>query len=109
MQLQSIIEHLETAGLEVELIGDGELEINQVSSLLNSQADNISFLSDKKRLSELASSSAGVVILRQEHAPLTEATKLVVIDPYYAYAKVAQLLNPSHSEVIGVHSTAVVA
>ncbi|MEA3405390.1 MAG: UDP-3-O-(3-hydroxymyristoyl)glucosamine N-acyltransferase [Pseudomonadota bacterium] len=109
MQLQSIIEHLESVGIEVELIGDSNLEITQISSLLASKSDNISFLADKKRLSELESSLAGVIIVRKEHVHLTAATKLVVIDPYYAYARVAQLLNPAHPEAIGIHSTAVVA
>jgi len=108
MQLHSIIEYLESVGIAVELVGDAHIEVNQIASLLASGPDNISFLSDKKRLSELESSLAGVVIIRQENAHLTAATKLVVHDPYYTYAKVAQLLNPIHVETVAIHSTAVI-
>jgi len=109
MQLRSIIELLGELGVTVELEGDIQLEVKQISSLLKSNIDNISFLSDKKRLSELESSQAGVIILRPEHAHLTSATKLIVENPYYVYAKVAQILNPIPSESTGIHPSAVVA
>ncbi len=109
MQLDSIIEYLNSVGIETEVLGDTDRQIQQIASLLAAGSHNISFLSDKKRVNELKATQAAAVLIRAENVESTEVTRIVVADPYYAYAKVAQLLNPVAQETEGVHASAVVA
>lgn len=109
MQLDSIIEYLNSVGIETEVLGDTDRQIQQIASLLAADSHNISFLSDKKRVNELKATQAAAVLIRAENVESTEVTRIVVADPYYAYAKVAQLLNPVAQETEGVHASAVVA
>ena len=109
MQLSTIVDHLRSLDIEVEVLGDTSQDIEQIASLLSAKACNISFLSDKKRLNELVETDAGAVLVKTEHADSTQKTRLVVNDPYYAYALVAQLLNPVHQEPAGINAGAVIA
>jgi len=102
MQLIALVEHLNLLGIETDLIGDETIEIDQVASLNLAQYSNISFLSDKRRVNELKTTNAGVVLLRKEHVSFSDSTRVVVSDPYYAYAVAAQLLNPVFQEPVGV-------
>ena len=109
MQLKKIVEHLKSANIEVEVIGEaGSVEIQQIASLLSANTSQISFFSDKRRINELAQTKAGAVLLKAEHAEFTGGCKVIVNDPYYAYAIVAQLLNPVKVEPVGIHATAVI-
>lgn len=106
MQLQAIIRYLNDADIAVEVQGDSEIEICQVSSLANACEGNISFLSDKKRINELETTRASVVIVQRTYAEKCKHTCLIVDNPYYVYAKVAQLLNPQPQYAPNIHASA---
>lgn len=110
MHLSTLIEHLESAGIRVDLKGSAEVEVMQVSSLLKAKKGNISFLSDRKRIKELEACQASAIILRAEHADSCQQTCLIVENPYFVYAMVAQYLNPApHYEPGIAHSAAISA
>ena len=109
MQLTSIVEHLTSAGIEAKVMGDKQIDIHQIASLHDADQQNISFLSDKKRLNDLRTTKAGAVLIKEAHHLETQVTKVLVEDPYYAYAVVARLLNPISKEPKGIHTQAVVA
>lgn len=109
MKLQAVVEHLQQAGITVELHGDAAVEINQVASLGKARQGQISFLSDRKHLERLQTSQASAVILKPQYAELCPQNGVLVDNPYYAYAKVAQLLNPPPAFSVGVHPSAVVS
>ncbi|WP_373017086.1 UDP-3-O-(3-hydroxymyristoyl)glucosamine N-acyltransferase [Thiomicrorhabdus sp.] len=109
MQLKAIVDYLKEAGIAVEVRGTDTVEINQVASLVNATKGNISFLSDKKRLHELKSTQASVVISHASHAEYCQQTCLIVDNPYYVYAKVAQFLNPEPEFKPGIHDSAIVS
>ncbi|MDX1348248.1 MAG: UDP-3-O-(3-hydroxymyristoyl)glucosamine N-acyltransferase [Thiomicrorhabdus chilensis] len=94
MHLSTLIEYLESAGISIDLKGSADVEILQVSSLLKAKKGNISFLSDSKRIKELDACQASAVILKAQHAASCQQTCLIVENPYFVYAMVAQLLNP---------------
>jgi len=95
VKLRNIVNQLQQLGVKVELIGLGEVDIQNVSSLNNSCATKISFFKDKKYLSYLEETSAGAVILAPTYQTFCHHTSMLVVeDPYYVYALVAQLLNP---------------
>jgi len=93
LNLNELADFLTEQGLEVTLIGNGSQEICQVSSLAHAQADQITFFNDPKRHQELNTTQAGAVILKPEFQALTTANCLLVSNPYYAFAKVSDLLN----------------
>ncbi|RUM91799.1 MAG: UDP-3-O-(3-hydroxymyristoyl)glucosamine N-acyltransferase [Thiomicrospira sp.] len=107
MKLKNIVNYLKEAGIDVELKGDDSINVDQVSGLVEAQPNHISFLSDSKRLHELEATSAGVVLINPKFESLTTATRLLVDNPYFAFAKVSQLLNPE-SFLAGIHASAVV-
>lgn len=94
MQLITIVEHFNDLGLEVELVGSSEVTIQQVASLETATANQISFLNDKKYVHFLEKTQAGAVILNRANSAVCPVPHLIVDNPYYAYALVAQLLNP---------------
>ncbi len=107
MKLQTILEHLEKQGIDVEFLGDSSHQVNQVSGLSEASPEHISFLSDTKRMGELEASQAGAVILKPEHRDITSTNRLLVSNPYYVYALTAQFLNPLNFEP-GIHSKALI-
>ena len=114
MQLSYIINQLESFGVQVDFVGSGQTEILQVAGLDHAQPNHISFLNDKKYLSSLRDTHAGAVILSPTYRDNCTVARLIVDNPYYVYALVAQILNPNPIE-IGIHcdstvdSTAVIA
>ncbi len=94
MKLRDIVSQLQQLGVKVELVGSGEGDIQNVSGLNESSTTKISFFKDKKYLSSLEKTNAGAVILDSAHQAFCHVPMLVVQDPYYVYALVAQLLNP---------------
>ncbi len=114
MQLSYIINQLESFGVQVDFVGSGQTEIQQVAGLDHAQPNHISFLNDKKYLSSLRDTHAGAVILSPTYRDNCTVARLIVDNPYYVYALVAQILNPNPIE-IGIHcdstvdSTAVIA
>jgi len=94
VQLRDIVNHLQKIGVKVELIGSDLGDIQQVAGLDRANAQQISFLNDKKYLSSLEKTAAGAVILESTHQSIGKVPMLVVENSYYVYALVAQLLNP---------------
>ncbi len=94
MKLRNIVSQLRQDGIEVILIGSKNVDIQAVSSLNNSNETKISFFKDKKYLSSLKETCAGAVILAPAYQAFCPVPMIVVQDPYYVYALVAQLLNP---------------
>lgn len=91
------------------VIGDGSTLIRRVASLVNAKAGDISFVSDSKYQKAVVSSKASAFILKQAHADLTAAPRIIVDNPYAYFAKVSAYLNPVSVEPVGVASTAIVA
>jgi UDP-3-O-[3-hydroxymyristoyl] glucosamine N-acyltransferase len=93
---------------ELALHGDGEVRIEGVSTLARAGRGQLAFLANSRYRSQLAGSSAGAVVMRQEDAGDAPGTALIAKDPYTAFAKIAALFDtkPAHSP--GVHASAVI-
>lgn len=92
--------------------GDSSLVIRGVGTLTSAQADQLSFLANPRYRSQLATTTAGAVIVREGAAvegsdkvpPLLTAT-----DPYVAFAKIAALFERRITATPGIHPSAVVS
>lgn len=91
------------------VIGDGSILVHRVSSLANAKAGDISFVIDSKYQKAVASSGASAFILKQAHAEITAAPRIIVDNPYAYFAKVSAFLNPPAVDLLGIAPTAVVA
>ena len=94
------------------LIGDPQHLINKLAPLDTAQADALSFLSNPKYQSQLASTQAGCVIVSPAVAQAIEArTALIVADnPYHYFARLTQLWRQHAQQSDGplIHPSAVI-
>ena len=74
-----------------ELFGDPEYMVSSLGSLEHANADQLSFLSNPKLSSVLASSEAGAVLLRNESDVDLVRNAIVVRNPYLAFARASEL------------------
>ena len=91
--------------------GGATAPVGGVASLDEATPDEASFLDNRKYMSLLAGTQAGVVVL----APATadqlppHVAGLVTDEPYLAWAHLASVLYPAPPAVAGIHPSAVVA
>lgn len=96
-----------------ELLGDAGLVLTRIGSLQGADGATLSFLSNPRYRSQLASSLAGCVLVSTDERELAQGRPSAVLcpDPYLAYAKVSQWWarqqRPTPSP--GIHPSAVVA
>jgi UDP-3-O-[3-hydroxymyristoyl] glucosamine N-acyltransferase len=91
-----------------ELHGDSHCLITGVGTLQNAGAGQLSFLANAKYRSYLKTTQASAVILRSQDLELCPVNALVSSNPYLAYARAAQLLNPEQPPAAGIHPSAVI-
>lgn len=89
-----------------QLQGDGDLQINSLRALDSAGDDAITFCADKN-YARLKDCKAAAVILTAAHAKLFGGNKIIVADPYLAYAHASALFAEPHG--VGIHPTAVIA
>lgn len=97
------------ARFDLELRGDGSRTIRGVATLARAGADQLGFLANPRYRSQLATTTAGAVILRAADAVEGATAQLIAKDPYVAYAKIATLFERRPMASPGIHPTAVVA
>ena len=91
-----------------KISGNAETQIHRVGSLALGQSGAIAFFNDNKYKSQLEQTAASAVIIRAEHAALTQLPQVITDNPYAYFAKVSQLLNPQYVAPLGVHASAIV-
>lgn len=92
--------------LGAELRGEAHYQVESVATLAQAQPNQLSFLSNSKYQSYLASCLAGVVILSPKDVEAWQGNALIVRNPYLAYAKAASLLHPPIKASVAIHPTA---
>lgn len=94
------------ARLGGELHGDPDLTVEQVAPLDSAGPAHISFLSNPRYRSALATSGAGVIIVPPADGEKLTRTHIRVRNPYLYFARVAQLLNPDPRPAAGIDPAA---
>lgn len=83
--------------------GDDAFQVRIISSLDAAAADSLAFYADSRQESKLRTTSAGAVMLRVEHAGLFAGNKIIVADPYFAYAQISGLFAPGKTASDAAH------
>ena len=92
-----------------ELIGDPSATISRVATLLNADAESLSFFANKTYRDQLRQTSAAVVLIHPDDASDCPVNALLADDPYLAYARIADALYPYPDLAAGIHKSAVVS
>lgn len=96
----------ERLGLAVH--GDPSARVSGVATLARAAPSELAFLANPRYRAQLASSRAGIVVMRAEDAEGHAGTALVARDPYSAFARAATLFEAREAAAPGVHASAVV-
>ncbi|MBN8213693.1 MAG: UDP-3-O-(3-hydroxymyristoyl)glucosamine N-acyltransferase [Xanthomonadales bacterium] len=93
---------------ELTLRGDGDRRIDGVATLARAGASQLAFLANPRYRSQLAESSAGLVVMREDDAVGYAGDALIAKDPYAAFAKMAALFDHRPGFAPGVHPSAAI-
>lgn len=93
---------------DLQLHGNPDQPISGVGTLREATGSQLGFLSNPAYRHELASTSAGAVVLREADAEACPVNHLVAGDPYLAYARIATLFAPDTGQDAGIHASAVI-
>ncbi|MFD0737754.1 UDP-3-O-(3-hydroxymyristoyl)glucosamine N-acyltransferase [Lysobacter koreensis] len=87
------------------LHGDGAVQVHGVGTLARAEAGQLAFLANPKYRSQLAQTSASVVVMRADDASDFSGTALIARDPYVAFARLAALFEPRPRHAPGIHAS----
>ena len=104
---QSAAQLAQRFGLAVS--GDGDVLVDGVSTLAGAGPTQLAFLANPRYRAQLASTTAGIVVLRPEDAAGYVRTALLADDPYTAFARISALFDVRPALEPGIHASAVVA
>lgn len=93
----------------LRLQGDGNHVITGVGTLASATAGQLSFLANQRYRSQLATTTASVVVVREDDVAHCPVIALVTADPYVAFARIAALFEVTPARIAGIHPSAVVA
>lgn len=94
--------------LGAELRGDAEQEISALATLQSAGTADLSFIANPAYKKYLSSTQAGAVLINTDLADEFAGNKLVVKNPYVAYAHLSAIFEFLREPYSGVHPTAVV-
>jgi len=101
---------LEQLAIEVrgEVSGDPAAKVNNVATIKNAVAGQITFLSLKGLRKYLSDTQATAVILRKEDLDACKTNAIIVDNPLLAYARIATLITSSNEISPTIHPTALI-
>lgn len=94
--------------LGAELAGEPDIPITGVATLASAQAGELAFLTSPRHRRELSATRASAVILSAAAADATPLPRLIVENPYLAYARAVGLFHPPLPVLPGIHPAAVI-
>ena len=77
-----------------DLVGDPDIEILGVASLISASKGSISFLTNESYLNQLKETKASAVIINKKFIDSCSTNALISADPYYLYSIILELLHP---------------
>ncbi|MEN0037097.1 MAG: UDP-3-O-(3-hydroxymyristoyl)glucosamine N-acyltransferase [Cellvibrio sp.] len=94
--------------LDAELHGNSQQEIRALASIQSADITDLTFIANPAYKKHLSSTKAGAVLINATLADEFPGNKLIVKNPYLAYARLSALFEFRRDTPLGVHPTAVV-
>lgn len=95
--------------LDAQMHGDGDIVITGIASMHSAEPSHITFLSNSRYREQLATCNAGAVVLTQADLPFCKAASLVVKNPYFTYARMAQIMDTTPQPAQDIAPSAVIS
>ncbi|NLW96359.1 MAG: UDP-3-O-(3-hydroxymyristoyl)glucosamine N-acyltransferase [Xanthomonadaceae bacterium] len=93
---------------DLALRGDPGRVVEGVGTLAGAGPASLSFLANPRYRGQLATTAAGLVVMRERDAEGYAGDVLLAADPYVAFARIAALFDQTPAHEPGIHPTAVV-
>jgi len=93
---------------DLALRGDPGRVVEGVGTLAGAGPASLSFLANPRYRGQLATTAAGLVVMREHDAEGYAGDVLLAADPYVAFARIAALFDQTPAHEPGIHPTAVV-
>ncbi len=90
----------------LEVHGDESVRVHGVATLARAGSGELAFLGNPRYRSQLQSSGASVVVVRDADVDAAPNTALVASDPYTAFARIAALFERAPAREAGIHPSA---
>ena len=84
------------------------MRVHGVGTLANATEGQLTFLANPKYRSQLAASTASVVVVREADAEAAPHTALIAKDPYTSFARIAALFETQPVREPGIHASSAV-
>ena len=94
--------------LGAELRGNAEQEICALATLQSASSTDLSFIANPAYKKYLSATNAGALLINAELADDFVGNKLVVNNPYLAYARLSAIFEFLRAPHFGIHPTAVI-
>ena len=94
--------------LDLEIVGDGSVEISGIANLVDASATELTFLFSSGYKKHLEETSAAAVILRQEDVGGCSIPAIISPQPRLTWVHVAALFDPEPVPDGNIHPTAVI-
>ncbi|MGL4485755.1 MAG: UDP-3-O-(3-hydroxymyristoyl)glucosamine N-acyltransferase [Yersinia sp. (in: enterobacteria)] len=95
--------------LDAQMHGDSDIVITGIASMHSAEPSHITFLSNSRYREQLATCNAGAVVLTQADLPFCKAASLVVKNPYFTYARMAQIMDTTPQPAQDIAPSAVIS
>lgn len=92
--------------LNATVHGDAQCEVTQLSTLENAESGSLSFFTNSKYLEQLKTTKASAVIVSPADVAHCSTNALIVDNPYWAYARIAQAFDQTPRADVGIHRSA---
>lgn len=90
-----------------KISGDPDVDITGASGIREADPGDITYLSEKKYAGEIRNTKASAVILKEEFKDLA-ANSIIVDNPQYSFARVAELLYVKPHKPLGISEKSVI-
>ena len=95
--------------LSATLEGDESVIIEGIGTLAAANKNDITFYANRRYSHQLASTQAGCVLVKPQDSHMFTGNKLIVDDPYLAFAILSEWFVEPSTVLSGVHPSAVIA
>ncbi|MCP5077226.1 MAG: UDP-3-O-(3-hydroxymyristoyl)glucosamine N-acyltransferase [Psychromonas sp.] len=94
--------------LGAQLVGDAKLQISRLATFDNANEGDITFVSDKKLLSQLANCNASAIVLPTAVMKGYQGNALFMDNPYVGYAQLATIFDTTPNLAVSIADSAVI-